>query len=208
MNDYDSKYRLFRELLTFSGCNPFGVLKHSMHPAALDSLNSAARSWWYVIHTKPKQEARALLNLTNQGYECFLPMHKKQVVRRAAVVTQAEPLFSRYLFIQLDTNLSGKSWGPIRSTLGLSKLVVFGSEPARVDSGLIHLFKQRELSVADQVTPLFKTGDQVVIAQGPFAGLNATFQMSDGEMRAMVLIEVLNQVSKLKLPLADLRRGA
>ena len=90
----------------------------------------------------------------------------------------------------------------------MSKLVVFGSEPARVDSGLIHLFKQRELSVADQVTPLFKTGDQVVIAQGPFAGLNATFQMSDGEMRAMVLIEVLNQVSKLKLPLADLRRVA
>ena len=135
-------------------------------------------------------------------------MHKKQVVRRAAVVTQAEPLFSRYLFIQLDTNLSGKSWGPIRSTLGVSKLVVFGSEPARVDSGLIYLFKQRELSVADQVTPLFKAGDQVVIAQGPFAGLNATFQMSDGEMRAMVLIEVLNQVSKLKLPLADLRRVA
>jgi hypothetical protein len=32
--------------------------------------------------------------------------------------------------------------------------------------------------------------------------------MSDGEMRAMVLIEVLNQVSKLKLPLADLRRVA
>jgi transcriptional antiterminator RfaH len=115
-------------------------------------------------------------------------------------------LFSRYLFIQLDTNLSGKSWGPIRSTLGVSKLVVFGSEPARVDSGLIHLFKQRELSVADQVTPLFKTGDQVVITQGPFTGLNATFQMSDGEMRAMVLIEVLNQVSKL--PLADLRRVA
>jgi transcriptional antiterminator RfaH len=155
-------------------------------------MSTETRSWWYVIHTKPKQEARALLNLSNQGYECFLPMHKKQVVRRAAVVTQAEPLFSRYLFIQL----------------GVSKLVVFGNEPARVDSGLIHLFKQRELSVADEVTPLFKTGDQVVIAQGPFAGLNATFQMSDGEMRAMVLIEVLNQVSKLKLPLADLRRVA
>jgi len=179
-----------------------------MNSAAHQSMNSASHTWWYVIHTKPKQEARALLNLTNQGYECFLPMHKKQVVRRAAVVTQSEPLFSRYLFIQLDTNLSGKSWGPIRSTLGVSKLVVFGSEPARVDSNLIHLFKQRELSVADQVTPLFKTGDQVVIAQGPFAGLNATFQMSDGEMRAMVLIEVLNQVSKLKLPLADLRRVA
>ena len=125
-------------------------------------MSTETRSWWYVIHTKPKQEARALLNLSNQGYECFLPRHKKQVVRRAAVVTQVEPLFSRYLFIQLDTNLSGKSWGPIRSTLGVSKLVVFGNEPARVESGLIHLFKQRELSVADEVTPLFKTGVDVL----------------------------------------------
>ena len=63
-------------------------------------MDTETRSWWYVIHTKPKQEARALLNLSNQGYECFLPMHKKQVVRRATVVTQAEPLFSRYLFIE------------------------------------------------------------------------------------------------------------
>ena len=135
-------------------------------------------------------------------------MHKKQIVKRATVVTQAEPLFSRYLFIQLDTNLSGKSWSPIRSTPGVSKLVVFGTEPARVDSGVIHLFKQREISVAADVTPLFQTGEQVTIMQGPFAGLNATFQMSDGDMRAMVLIDVLNQFSKLKLPLADLRRVA
>ncbi len=165
-------------------------------------------SWWYVVHSKPKQEARALLNLTNQGYDCFLPMHKKQVVRRGVVATQAEPLFSRYLFIQLNTDISGKSWAPIRSTLGVSKLVVFGTEPARVDSDLIRLFKQRELNVCAEVTPLFKTGDQVEIVQGPFAGLNATFQMDDGEMRAMVLIDVLNKATRLKLPLTDLRRVA
>ena len=29
---------------------------------------------WYVIHTKPRQEARALTNLMQQGYQCFLPM--------------------------------------------------------------------------------------------------------------------------------------
>ena len=165
-------------------------------------------NWWYVVHSKPKQEARALLNLSNQGYDCFLPIHKKQVVRRGVVATQAEPLFSRYLFIQLDTDISGKSWAPIRSTLGVSKLVVFGTEPARVDSGLIQLLKQRELSASEGVIPLFKAGEQVLITQGPFAGLNATFQMADGEMRAMVLIDVLNKATRLKLPLTDLRRVA
>ena len=112
------------------------------------------------------------------------------------------------MFIQLDTDISGKSWASIRSTLGVSKLVVFGTEPARVDSHLIQLLKQRELSASEGVIPLFKAGEQVLIAQGPFAGLNATFQMADGEMRAMVLIDVLNKATRLKLPLTDLRRVA
>ena len=104
-------------------------------------MSTGNRSWWYLVHSKPKQEARALLNLSNQGYDCFLPIHKKQVVRRGVVATQAGPLFSRYLFIQLDTDISGKSWASIRSTLGVSKLVVFGTEPARVDSHLNQLLK-------------------------------------------------------------------
>ena len=29
---------------------------------------------WYVIHTKSQQEQRALLNLEQQGYECYLPL--------------------------------------------------------------------------------------------------------------------------------------
>ena len=29
---------------------------------------------WYVIHAKPRQEARALENLERQGYEAWLPM--------------------------------------------------------------------------------------------------------------------------------------
>lgn len=27
---------------------------------------------WYVIHTKPRQEQRALLNLAQRGYNCYL----------------------------------------------------------------------------------------------------------------------------------------
>ena len=29
---------------------------------------------WYVVHTKPRQEQRALVNLMQQGYECYLPL--------------------------------------------------------------------------------------------------------------------------------------
>ena len=103
---------------------------------------------WYVVHTKPKQESRAFTNLERQGFECFLPTIPKKRVRGKAFEIVREPLFSRYLFIELDTTLSGKSWAPIRSTLGVSKLVTFGSEPARVNRDLIDLLRDQESNLS------------------------------------------------------------
>ncbi len=172
-------------------------------------MNTRESECWYVVHTKPRQESRALQNLTNQGYDCYLPLHKKKVLLRGALQIQSEPLFSRYMFIQLDSSQSGKSWAPIRSTLGVSTLVVFGTEPARVDSSLIHAFKAHEQHLTERdVAPLFTKGDQVLIVEGPLSGLTATFQMEDGELRAMVLIDLLSQARKMKLPLAALRLAA
>jgi len=39
-----------------------------------------------------------------------------------------ESLFPRYLFVQLDIGPQGLDWGPIRSTMGVSRLVRFGVE--------------------------------------------------------------------------------
>ena len=83
--------------------------------------------YWYLIYTKPRQEQRALLNLEQQGYECYLPLHAAEKLQRGKLSVVEEPLFPRYLFIQLDTSQTGKSWGPIRSTKGVSHLVAFGN---------------------------------------------------------------------------------
>ncbi len=163
---------------------------------------------WYVIHAKPRQEHRALLNLENQGYQCYLPQRVAQKLRRGVLGVQKEPLFPRYLFICLDASHSGKSWAPIRSTLGVSRLLTFGTEPARVDPGLIDLLREREQFVPAEATRLHNQGDRVTIIEGPFAGLEAVYEMDDGESRAMVLIELLSRPTKLTLPLASLQKTA
>jgi len=58
--------------------------------------------YWYVIHTKPKQELRAAQNLELQGYNIFLPTVPVQKLLKHIVHIIHEPLFARYLFIQLD----------------------------------------------------------------------------------------------------------
>jgi transcriptional antiterminator RfaH len=161
---------------------------------------------WYVIHTKPRQEARALVNLESQGYECYLPQLNKQKLHRGVLELAQEPLFPRYLFIRLDSTQSGKSWGPIRSTLGVSRLVTFGFEPARVDPNLMDLLKQHSEYVKADPTKLYQAGERLLISEGPFAGIEAIFEMDDGESRAMVLIELLSKPTHLKLPIASLSK--
>jgi transcriptional antiterminator RfaH len=161
---------------------------------------------WYVVHTKPKQESRALLNLERQGFECFLPTIPKKRVKSKAFEIVAEPLFSRYLFIELDTTLSGRSWAPIRSTLGVSKLVTFGTEPARVHPGLIELLREQESTLAQSPISQYQPGDLVQIKDGPFKGLQAVYQMDDGEMRAMVLIELLQKPTRMQVEIGNLQK--
>ena len=161
---------------------------------------------WYVIHTKPRQEQRALLNLEQQGYECYLPTLAVEKIRQGTLTVEEEPLFPRYLFIRLDQGASAKSWSPIRSTKGVSRLVAFGSEPARVDQQLIETLQQRHATTSNQPQKLFNPGERVVITDGPFAGLEAVYQMTDGERRAMVLIELLSKPTRLTVLPAKLRR--
>ena len=112
----------------------------------------------------------ALTQLARQGYESYLPLFAaEKLVRRKSTVVQ-EPMFARYLFVRLDTTGQGQSWSPIRSTVGVSELVCFGSRPARVDDALIATLREREATQqADPIT-LFAHGDDVVPA-GPIQNL-------------------------------------
>jgi transcriptional antiterminator RfaH len=163
---------------------------------------------WYVVHTKPRQESRALLNLERQGYECFLPTISRKKVGQTALELVNEPLFSRYLFISLNTDLNSKSWSPIRSTLGVSKLVTFGSEPAKVPYHLIAQLKEHETSLSTNPQSPFQAGDIVTIRDGAFAGIEAVYQMDDGEARAMVLIELLHRPTRMAIPITSLQRAS
>lgn len=153
---------------------------------------------WYVVQTKPRQEQRALLNLERQGFCCYLPMRAKKRSKNNS--SAFEPLFTNYLFIQLDMSLTGKSWIPVRSTLGVSRLVSFGSEPLRVDPALIKIIENYEKDLLIQgPEPLFVTGQKVSVTDGPFKGIEAVFELEDGDARSIVLIEILGKQTRLNL---------
>ena len=161
---------------------------------------------WYVIHTKPRQEQRALTNLQQQGYLCYLPMITLEKLGRGRLNLVEEPLFPRYLFICLDNSRHGQNWAPIRSTIGVSGLVTFGSTPAKIDAGLIALLQTQQAELDASPERLFHKGEVLIVAEGPFAGLEAIYQMPSGDNRAMILIELMGKVAHMQIAPASLRK--
>ena len=52
---------------------------------------------------------------------------------------------------------------------------------------------------------LFEPGQKVLVSEGPFAGVEAIFELNDGQARAMVLIELIGRQVSLAVHPAALR---
>ncbi|MBU0587268.1 MAG: transcription/translation regulatory transformer protein RfaH [Gammaproteobacteria bacterium] len=163
---------------------------------------------WYLVHTKRRLEKCAQENLERQGYQCYFPTLPSEKLRQGLLKVSDEPLFPRYLFIRLGQGDSAKSWAPIRSTKGVSRLVSFGIEPARVDDGLIELLRMHEASLQGESARLFKLGERVCLTEAPFAGIEGIYQLADGERRVMVLIEILSKPVAVRAAPASLRKAS
>lgn len=161
---------------------------------------AADNAHWYVIHTKPRQERRALDNLHRQSFEAYLPLVKVEKLQRGKLVNIEEPLFKRYLFVHFDAERS--PWHLIRNTFGVSELVRSGGQLARVPLEIIERLKQHE--AAPQA--LFNAGETLRVKNGPFQNLDVVFDMQDGDSRAIVLIELLNKNQKISIPVNSLSR--
>ena len=166
-----------------------------------DSNNSATIEGksWYLIYSKPRGEELAVANLERQGYRCYLPRFKATRKVRGRLTTNIEPMFPRYLFISLDT--STDNWAPIRSTVGVTRLVRFGIEPALVPDTLIQALMDHEDAQGLLSPPRrdFEKGDRVRIFEGPFKDYEAIFLARNSSERVIVLLEILGKESRVAI---------
>ena len=77
--------------------------------------------------------------------------------------------------------------------------------PVLVPDTLIEQLQQRtDPTNAELVSNLPQVGDQLEVIEGPFRGLNAVFSQTDGDQRAVVLINLLNQQVEASIPFSSL----
>lgn len=157
---------------------------------------------WYAIYCKPRQDARAVLHLLNQGFEAFRPLARLRQRRAHGLQYRVESLFPRYVFIRLAD--AGQSWAPLRSTRGVSGLVrIGGDRAATVPEALIENLRARMANDGwidlDSARP-FQPREPVVVVDGAFAGLDAVFECESGTDRVIVLLNLLGASRRVALP--------
>ena len=156
---------------------------------------------WFLIYTKPHQEERAKENLENQGNEVFLPMIASEKTKQPKSFS-LKPMFPRYLFTKFTVEKD--NWTHIKSTRGVSYIVVFGKNFTAVPNSVMGYLKSKvddnDVLKLQTTRKIFQKGDELVIKQGAFQGKDATFLSMSGKKRVRVLLSLMNQLLITDIP--------
>lgn len=149
---------------------------------------------WIVGVTKPNAEAVAATHLERQGYQYYLPRIRQAKPGKAPSV---EPLFRRYIFIFIT-----ERWYPLRSTRGISHLLMKDAGPSRVPESTIAGLRSRhdkdgfvQLTTPDK----YQIGDKVRVEDGPFAGHIALYEGMAPHDRCQVLLSLMHRAVSVTL---------
>jgi transcriptional antiterminator RfaH len=166
---------------------------------AEECVNAASPSW-YVVQTHPHSETKAAAHLERQGYATYLPRYRKRRRHARRIEIVSAPLFPSYLFVAIDSLT--QRWRPIQSTIGVSRLVCNGEEPAVLpcvvidelqrrhdDAGLVQLDLQRR----------FTPGDEIRVVDGAFSACFGLFQGTADHERVAILLDLLGRKVRVLL---------
>ena len=153
---------------------------------------------WFLLKTKTRQEKRAMENLQRQHTECYCPEVFVDKIFRGKKSQAIEILFPGYLFVNFRNPAA--SIQSVKNTRGVQSFVSFGGHPARVPSALIQELKENTKPSENLFISNFpKKGDKLKVTEGPFAGMSVVFSQLNGDERAEVLLNIMNQEVKTSI---------
>ena len=170
-------------------------------PLAVDE--EAAK--WYCLQTRPKSEHIAAAGLVRfEGVEAYCPQIRFQKATQRGKVWFKEALFPNYIFAKFVVEEHLRA---VRSSQAVVRVVCFGDLLGEVPSSVIEKIRSEMggEQVREVVIPV-REGDEVEVAQGPFAGMKGIVtRLLNGEERVNILMEILGQENQVQVPTSNLK---
>ena len=159
---------------------------------------------WFLAQLKPNCANIADKNLKRQGFQTFLPMEEETRKRNGKFVTAMRPLFPGYIFVAF--NVTRGLWRTVNSTYGVTQLVSFDKEPRAVPLDLVSQLMLRCDAKGKLLPPkILKPGDQVILANGPFANFVAEVEKIAPDQRVWVLMDIMGGQTRVAVSADQLR---
>jgi len=160
---------------------------------------------WYTVRTKPKHEHIAAAGLRkNLGVEVFSPRLQLEKLTRRGLVRLTEPLFPCYIFVHC---VLIESLNEVQHSIGVKNILNFGGKIPHVADAIIH--ELQNCFGSDEIIEVYENlqpGDEVMVAQGSFAGMSAfVLKRLPARKRVQILLDVLGQPATVEVEQAAVR---
>lgn len=163
---------------------------------------------WYVATTKTNQEHIAERELRKQG---FFPWNPRIRVNALVKTKSGEknrlcikPYFPNYIFVRFDATRD--RWWPIKSTKGVTGILVKDEIPLPVRKGVIETMMAscgEGFIVDERVEEIIQelhVGDKVRIRSGAFSGKSGIVTKMSSHERIGVLLSIFGRSNEVNVP--------
>ena len=173
---------------------------------------------WYVLHvysgfeTKVAQSIReqaATHGMTDKIQEVIVPMEKVAEVRRGAKVQTERKFFPGYVLVKMD--LTDDTWHLIKNTAKVTGFLGGGGrgKPVPISENEAGRILRQVQEGVERPKPAvsFEIGEQVKVADGPFASFNGTVEDVDEERaRVKVAVSIFGRSTPVELDYAQVEK--
>lgn len=171
---------------------------------------------WYVVHVYSgfeKKVASAIrekaesMNLGGQFADILVPTEEVVEVSRGRKVNTERKFFPGYVLVKMA--LTDESWHMVKNTPKVTGFLGGGTKPVPMsEAEAMRLISQMQEGIEHPKSAItFETGEQVRVADGPFASFNGTVEEVDEEkQRVKVSVSIFGRATPVDLEFSQVEK--